>query len=189
MQEWKWDEIPDELDAIKEGVNNLVAFRAYESENVNGKPYIAVKFALPESVQSAIENNNTDDDGNLSVYPHATINIYYETDTGARQLKQMLKKMFGEENLKHLIDNRTICIMIEKKRPEVIAETYKNGDYTNIRSFSFKSINEPEKPVTERTSAVKRQKRAVPDVTPTQEEKTRAVQAETEEAEDDDLPF
>ena len=131
---YDWDDIPEPNDQMPLGRQDLVIYDAYESKNANGKPFLKIKFAKPEDLESAFY----DKDGELSIYPHAFLNIYYQTDYGKKALKNLLKSAFGQDRLKELKTNEVIIHYLKNEKPFVSGIVYEDNGYIVLKDFMFR---------------------------------------------------
>jgi hypothetical protein len=174
---YNWDETPDGFEKLPVGLQEIKLFKAYLSQNSNGKSFIAIKGGLTETVDSALQMQDYDDLGNLNVRPHGMIMIYFENEFGRRVLKNLLKSAFGENNLKHLTTNELIIRAINQKNPVVLALVFHEGNYSKFKEFEFQPIGNPDTVINSAELAQA-------------ETEIKQPEPQTEETEtDDDLPF
>jgi hypothetical protein len=136
---FNWNEVGDDNKRIPSGQQVIRLYSAYDSSNVNGKKFIAVKGGLPEDVQISMVAERLDNFGKLLVYPHGMINFYYETDFGKSALKNLLKAIYGDDITKYDTPEK-ICEAIRKDMPMVQVDVVESGKFTNFKEFTFEPV-------------------------------------------------
>jgi hypothetical protein len=191
---YDWNSVPDSIPELKEGYQLIKIFDTTDRVNINGKRYLAIKGSVPDIVDTAIAENDYDENGVLKAYPQTSINIYYESDFGLRILKNILVAGFGKENLEHLQDMGIIVTMLKKKMPIIKAELKKNGNFMNIKEMTASeagaataSVPPPKKAAPKRKTAEQKAQELV-DKARANMAKAAEAQAESQ-ASEPDLPF
>lgn len=177
MSKYNWDDYDDSgFERLPQQRQVLKNYFVYEAVNTNGKPFLMFKFARAQDIDEKLQY---DENGKPVVYPHTTIQVYYEAgqDFGKKVLKNLLKAEFGEERLSELTDNEKIIHYVNKEMPLVSALVYYEGDYTKCKEFEFKPVE-----VDENYEAMKA------DLDTTEKADLDTTEAENE-AEDDGPPF
>ena len=142
-----WDNIAeDNFEKLPVGRQTLVNYFVYESQNINGSPYLAFKFARPKDCAKGF--TSYDDNGCPRVYPNATLQVYYEAknDFGIKVLKQLLKAEFGEDRLNVLNTNEKIIHTVNKEKPLVSGLVYfekdnEENEYCKLKKLNFEPVN------------------------------------------------